>query len=223
MQPHVAIEGSPDVWADRLGARVDGWNNDLVVSTDRLPRPVPRSRNNWHGLWYRPASSRAMHDCRRGRGRAPVAPARRPAAALPAQLDPLDPLDPLEPNSAEPTADRVSWDRRQPQIAGDQCRTGHVLMPRIRRFVAHSATDAPNVLGHRSVAEQITDSGAHGSVMEPCQIAGSACGYRVAADVLCALPLRVLGAGSSRRCELYAVAARDPPAQRRDGFAAVFG
>jgi hypothetical protein len=31
MQPHVAIEGSPDVWADRLGARVDGWNNDLVV------------------------------------------------------------------------------------------------------------------------------------------------------------------------------------------------
>jgi hypothetical protein len=32
--PHVAIEGSPDVWADRLGARVDGWNIDVVVSTE---------------------------------------------------------------------------------------------------------------------------------------------------------------------------------------------
>ena len=29
--PHVAIEGSPGVWADRLGARVDGWNVDVVV------------------------------------------------------------------------------------------------------------------------------------------------------------------------------------------------
>jgi hypothetical protein len=29
--PHVAIDGSPDVWADRLGARVDGWNIDVVV------------------------------------------------------------------------------------------------------------------------------------------------------------------------------------------------
>jgi hypothetical protein len=29
--PHVAIEGSPDVWADRLAAQVDGWNIDVVV------------------------------------------------------------------------------------------------------------------------------------------------------------------------------------------------
>lgn len=29
--PHVAIEGSPEVWADRLGARVDGWNIDVLV------------------------------------------------------------------------------------------------------------------------------------------------------------------------------------------------
>jgi len=29
--PHVAFEGSPDVWADRLEARVDGWNIDVLV------------------------------------------------------------------------------------------------------------------------------------------------------------------------------------------------
>jgi hypothetical protein len=29
--PHVAFEGLPDVWADRLGATVNGWNVDLLV------------------------------------------------------------------------------------------------------------------------------------------------------------------------------------------------
>jgi hypothetical protein len=29
--PHTSIEGSPDVWADRLGATVNGWNIDVLV------------------------------------------------------------------------------------------------------------------------------------------------------------------------------------------------
>jgi hypothetical protein len=40
--PHVAIEGSPDVWADRLGAQVEGWTIDVVVfygSTDLTTVP----------------------------------------------------------------------------------------------------------------------------------------------------------------------------------------
>jgi hypothetical protein len=29
--PHTSFEGSPDVWADRLGATVNGWNIDVLV------------------------------------------------------------------------------------------------------------------------------------------------------------------------------------------------
>jgi hypothetical protein len=40
--PHVAVEGSPDVWADRLGATVNGWSIDVLVfygGTDLTSEP----------------------------------------------------------------------------------------------------------------------------------------------------------------------------------------
>jgi len=66
------LRGQPDhIYADRLGAQVNGWNIDLLIFygggdptavrrcalNERRDRARPKS--NWHDLSYRPASSRA--------------------------------------------------------------------------------------------------------------------------------------------------------------------